>query len=471
MACEDLPGAKFPSTSEIPFLSSLHGRQRRSLRKIDRRDLQAAVKHGKKEPGWPHPATGAARWKYTHANIVYITDETSTREVTSYAEPIAIPRAGVTLEHVREHKAAKERMRNDPSLSTSHTVIVVDQSGSMRTCDIFDFKNRSKAVWGMLALDFVATQRLSGEATDTDIVSVVLMRETSEVIISREPINLILYNKFVGLHDDCTPRSHGNFIPALDKAKNVLLRHVHGGCALTLLFLSDGKPSDHCTRWNVFEYRYITQEETLNQLTDRVRELAAMFGQQLTVVTLGFGHPGQDFSALEAMAEAAKECGAQAAFHRPELSSEGLASALAHTVSSLTATKQRLTTLAAGSGVPRELRKVSREAAGTPWGYEPTTTSTTDGWVIYTEGVHRVEFSWKALRWNGNPWVPVDFFSNNTNGIAIRKNALGEGAERLVFGLQVRGHMYLSAHTYMSTFVHGNRLSKYNPPRQRLCKT
>ncbi|CAN0444011.1 unnamed protein product [Ascophyllum nodosum] len=437
MALQGQLGADVPPTSEIPFFSSLHGRNRRTLREIDRRDLQAAVKHGVKEPGWPHPVTGAPRWKYTHANIVYITDETSTKEVTSYAEPIAIPRAGVTLEHVSQHEAAKERLRVDPSLCTSHTVIVVDQSGSMKTSDIFDFQNRSKAVWGMLALEFVATQILSGDATDTDVVSVVLMADTPEVFIYREPMGLILYNKFVELHDDSKPRSHGNFIPALDLARQVLLTQVHGGCALALLFLSDGKPSDHCSIRSVSECRNLTKDETLDELSECVRSLATMLKQQLSVITLGFAHPDEDFSVLEAMAEAAEESGAQGAFHRPELSSAGLGTALAHTVSSLTATKMRLTSLATEPGIPRVLRKFSREAAGTPWGYAGTTTSTQDGWVIYKEGVQRMEFSWKALKWQGNPWVFADMFFHNSSGIAIRKHALGEGAERLVFGLQV----------------------------------
>ena len=436
MACKRSSESRGPPTSEVPFFSSLHGRKRRLLRKIDRRDLQAAVKRGKKEPGLPHPVTGAKRWKYTHGNIVYITDETSTKEVTCYVEAIAIPRAGVTLEHVAQHNAVKERLEKDPSLCTSHTVIVVDQSGSMRRSDITDFENRSKAVWGMLALEFVAAQKVSGEATDRDVVSVVLMAETPEVIIHREPMGLILYNKFVGLHDRVRPRSHGNFIPALDAAQELLVGHVTSGCALALLFLSDGKPSDPCS-WRVSERKYNSQEKTTHELTESVRTLAGMFKQQLSVVTVGFAHSEQDFSVLEAMAEAALENGAQGSFYRSKLSPEGLGSALAHSVSSLTATKLRLTTLSAESGVPRVLRQVRKEAAGTPWSYASTTTITEDGWVIYKEGVRRLEFSLEALKWHRNPWVPVGFFSHAANGIGIRTNALGEGAERLVFGLQV----------------------------------
>lgn len=54
-----------------------------------------------------------------------------------------------------------------------------------------------------------------------------------------------------------------------------------------------------------------------------------------------------------------------------------------------------------------------------------------------TNRVRRYEFSPDAKAYTGNPWVEVDLFSEEANGIAIRSKALGNGAERLVFGLQV----------------------------------
>ena len=45
---------------------------------MTKRDLQAAVKYGAKE------RTGRG-WKYTFADVVYITDITSTVEITSWA--------------------------------------------------------------------------------------------------------------------------------------------------------------------------------------------------------------------------------------------------------------------------------------------------------------------------------------------------------------------------------------------------
>ncbi|CAM9600243.1 unnamed protein product [Ectocarpus sp. 4 AP-2014] len=391
-----------PRTCEVPFSSSLHGRERRALRGITRIDLQSAVKYGKKDTASPNQATGARRWKYTHANIVYITDETSTLEITCYVKPNYVPRANLTPDHVRDYEIAKNRVKTDPSLCTSHTVIVVDQSGSMNMCDVTDFRTRSMAVFGTLALDFVGKQRLSGEATDRDAVSLVLMRDSAEIVFEREPMDLVLYNKFVGLHDQSRPRSHGMFLPALNEAERLLKSQVHGGCALSLMFLSNGRPSDQGS-------------SPMHVIADRVRSLAEVFGQQLSVTTLGFGNKRQDFSVLEAMAGAAQDVGAQGEFHRPELTAEGLGTAIAGTISSLAHT---------------------REAAGSEWGHAPTALQTGDGWIVYKDDLQRYEFSNKGIRYSRFPWVRVDHFSPEATAIAIRKKALGEGSGRLVFGLQ-----------------------------------
>ena len=68
------------NTSAATFLSSTHGRLRRAQRLIDKRDLQAAVKYGTCEESYNQ--NGIRRLKYTFADIVYITDETGTREIT-----------------------------------------------------------------------------------------------------------------------------------------------------------------------------------------------------------------------------------------------------------------------------------------------------------------------------------------------------------------------------------------------------
>lgn len=434
-ASSSMPAPDVPPASDVLFFSNLHGRKRHTKRDIGLLDLQEAMKRGKQERAQRDFTTGAKRWTFTHGDIVYKTDSTVFRGVTWWNVSIDIPRASLTLKQFGENKAAKRRLREDPSLCTSHTVIVVDQSGSMRTPDVADFFDRSQAVFGMLALNFVAKQCLSGEATDADVVSLVRMQDDANVVIEREPMGLVLYNQLVGFHNAGTPRHNGNFLPALDEAERLLKGLVHDGCALALLFLSDGRPSDHAA--------YLRSGSCLQaeeKIASRVRALAETFGQQLSVSTLGFADPSQDFSVLEAMAGAARDGGAQGEFHRPDLSSEGLGSAISRSVSSLTDTRLRLTTLAVGNDAqPRALRKVDKEATGTPWGHAITTLTTADGWVVYPSDVQRFEFSKQRPSTNNmeSRWVPAGFLSEEADGIAVRSKALGEGAERLVFGLQV----------------------------------
>ncbi len=71
---------ELPNTSAATILSSEHGRMRRAQRMIDKRDLQAAIRYGNRVQSIN--ARGTVCWKYTFADIIYITDITSTKEIT-----------------------------------------------------------------------------------------------------------------------------------------------------------------------------------------------------------------------------------------------------------------------------------------------------------------------------------------------------------------------------------------------------
>ena len=107
-------------TEEMPFTSSLHGRQRRSQRDITKRDLQAAVKYGVKEAGHLDRKTGLQRWKYTFQDIVYITDKFSTTEVTSWALELPLDKVELPPSYTRSYKEAKHRNMSNPEKITSH---------------------------------------------------------------------------------------------------------------------------------------------------------------------------------------------------------------------------------------------------------------------------------------------------------------------------------------------------------------
>lgn len=215
-----------------------------------------------------------------------------------------------------------------------------------------------------------------------------------------------------------------------------LLLHLRGAACLTLTTISPRLPASTSPQLN---------PTTLASRSDRVSLLAGTFRHRLNVVTLGFASDEQDFSVLESMAEAARAAGAKGSFQRPELSSAGLASALSSAISSLTETKTTLaSTLAApagrvgagaGGGVgvgPRSLPPIQE------FQKESADSEHQDGWVVYADEVERMEYRPESVDGvEEHPWQVQRFFSPEADAIAIRKNPFGEGAERLVYKMQV----------------------------------
>jgi hypothetical protein len=72
-----------------------------------------------------------------------------------------------------------------------------------------------------------------------------MMDETAQLLYRAEPMDWVLYNIFVDLREWSTirPSGRGNYGPALDLAEKVL-KLKGRTCALSLLFISDGRPSD-----------------------------------------------------------------------------------------------------------------------------------------------------------------------------------------------------------------------------------
>jgi len=185
------PSDKEQRTSELTILSTLHGRARRELRNLAKIDLQSAIKYGVRTRSNKDPITGLHRWKYEYGNVVYITDYTSTKEVTCYKQPIAITSATITEEmRVRNEEDARS-LKEDPLLCTTHSVIVIDQSGSMRTCDVVGFRTRSDAAFGVLALEYISEQlhnRNEEDEGSVDAVTIITMNDYASRLVDREPL-------------------------------------------------------------------------------------------------------------------------------------------------------------------------------------------------------------------------------------------------------------------------------------------
>eukprot|EP00959_Pyramimonas_sp_CCMP1952_P255863 5344273-Pyramimonas_sp.AAC.1 len=108
------------NTSDISVVTHAHGRQRRLERSIQTLELQGAVKYGRKELANPG-LEGDVRYRYTHRGVVYITDASSRHEITSWRIDDASTEERAPLNEVGVHLR-----------ESSHTVLVVDASGSMR---------------------------------------------------------------------------------------------------------------------------------------------------------------------------------------------------------------------------------------------------------------------------------------------------------------------------------------------------
>ena len=175
--------------------SGVHGRLRREERNIQKIDLQRARRYGMKEPA------RNGRVKYTYGGIIFIYDPESNREVTSYrapdkaletsgtkcTQPIILAKKeeynSAIIVRIREHSRLRT-LQNKKSW-TSHSVLVVDMSGSMRRDDVNGARCRSDGVWMALARDYVKKPLTTNvRSSNTDLISVVLMRDDAEIIFN-----------------------------------------------------------------------------------------------------------------------------------------------------------------------------------------------------------------------------------------------------------------------------------------------
>eukprot|EP00961_Rhodomonas_salina_P153542 2067475-Rhodomonas_salina.3 len=172
---------------------------------------------------------GTPRWRYTYNGVVYITDETSRHEITSWridgkdnsVAPAVLELGGLG----------------------SHAVLIVDSSGSMRKNDVPGYNSRAHAVYDCLAKDFVEAQVADGAAKDV-VVTVISMSDDATVVLDKQPLDESLATTLRRLGKK-SPRSHGNYVPALEKALAIMAEDAKNRANLLLLFLSDGAPSDH----------------------------------------------------------------------------------------------------------------------------------------------------------------------------------------------------------------------------------
>lgn len=372
--------------------SSLHGRQRREERHIAKATLVLARRYGMKES---EPKSGNV--KYTYAGVTFVYDPISETEITSYASadyasPISGTRNRLPIFPRRKYGGDREPLERllhaqcrtnlfQTRQWTSHTVIVVDISGSMRIDDVDSARCRSDGVWLSVAKDFVETAIRNKTAKPTDVVSVICMGDTASIVLRCEPTDYILYNILLDFRefDMIRPEGPGNYRPALQAAERLLRQYDTKQQAVSLVFVSDGAPSDK------------------GDFDSHMGTIAQEFGRRLSVTCVGIGND-DDFQILQDMVNEAQAFHSNATFYRARgaLSTDSLSNIFTCLSSFTAVSKLELTTriesrqLTVRSGVLRERLDA------------PDDLVLDDGWKLYKSssmenGVIRV-WSWDRVK-------------------------------------------------------------------------
>ena len=277
-------------------------------------NAKAAVMHGRKEPANPGPR-GDPRWKYTHSGVVYLTDETSRHEIASWR-----------IDGIGDTPGAECA----PGAHGVHAVLIVDSSGSMRKDDVPGYTTRTQAVYDCLSRDFVDSQIASG-ANDI-VVTLIEMNDSATVVFSKQPLEAAL-SRTLRSRGSNYARSHGNYLPVLHKALEIMRADAANSAGFLLLFLSDGAPSDHTEKacqhgikvWQPDSCGRLTQRgkpllvncpygrntcrNTLHETVRRecvglIQSMGDVLGRDRTMVsTVAFGNPNENFNVLQEMGE------------------------------------------------------------------------------------------------------------------------------------------------------------------------
>ncbi|GAX29515.1 hypothetical protein FisN_36Hu009 [Fistulifera solaris] len=411
-------------TSAISFVETEHGRLRRRQRGIDKKDLQAALKYGARYDNRPRP-NGDQTAKYVYNDITYIVNEVTREEITCYAKPLELEEIRLPRQMLVDYLATRRKVKGNPNFWTSNSVLVVDTSGSMREADVWGARTRLAAVWVSIALDFIASRLETGGGGLYDVVSIVTLGEHPTIIFEEEPCSWVLYNHLVKIYSQnlVTPSGHGPFLPSLHIAENLLLRNPNASCAISLTFLSDGRPSDSAFGWS---YEMIEK---------KVGNLASKLGRRLTFKAIAIGDY-EDFDMLKRMVDAAADYGARAEFCLPSMTSSALGNVFTSVATSISTTQLELTD--AITKKQRQVRNVLRESRSKA-GQELRKVSDTDFWMYSlnktTRKIYRewVDVGYHGKRASRHKYEKTGLQHPHARYVAFAKCPFGEGAERFAY--------------------------------------
>ncbi|EKX50588.1 hypothetical protein GUITHDRAFT_161832 [Guillardia theta CCMP2712] len=344
--------------------------------------LREAMKHGRYEYANPG-RDGQARLRVFHKGQVFLTDHSGKNLICSWR---------INGEEEREAEVLDS--------GATHTVIVVDHSGSMRKNDVLGYESRISAVYDCLIRDHIQPRvellRGKGPLQEKHVISLVHMSTEPTIVLRRHPINEELIPMIRATIS--SPRCHGHYVPALDAVLELLKLSRGSKEKLFLFFLSDGVPSDHVDRvcchgvfvWKSIPSHYTSKpslrrcpgnarcrravvEEVTSECLDKMMMIGDIYGRdRVFVCTVAFGPSNEDYEVLEKMSKVLPN----SSFQKLGLSSNCLRTAF----SSLTSTVTSLCNELAGASLSN--RNVERDTSDRG----AASTDTVDlrrGWDLY----------------------------------------------------------------------------------------
>ena len=391
-----------------------HARQRRAERGIDKKDLKAAMKHGQ-------AVEYRYGWKYKYNGLTYIVSWDKRKEITCYADSVKLKKVKVSAENMAQISLAKQQLAVDHSSWKSNTVIIVDTSGSMKKSDVWGARSRLDSVWICIALDFIAHRIESGDAGLYDVISIVFMGENGHSFIKTQPTSWDVYNKIVDTYNrrQTIGKGHGYYVPSLKLAEKILTSDSSSSCALSLCFMSDGRPSD--------------MGEDRQKILPSIESLGTRFGRRLSFAAIGIGNDPFEFEMLKKMVDSASDFGVQSSFVLPSMTTSSLGLSLTSLATTLAKTQTEMTDL--HTLKQRPVRQVLRESRKKANEETVLFVSPDDYWIYPVEKVtRRVYREWQDKdRKRRHSYEVAPMQHPSTHFVALHKKAFGEGAERYAF--------------------------------------
>jgi len=451
-------------TSAISFNETNHGRERRLQRAVPKRDIQAAIKHGVKRVD-PHNDN---LFIYTHNGKEHIVTKDTVSLVTTMVKSVTLEQKKISKNDRKEHQKALKnihsicenaKMKNNWK---SHSVIIVDKSGSMGNSDVNGSRTRLGAVWLCLAQDFVEHRIKSGMAGSLDVISIISMSDNAELLVDRWPTTYVLYNRLVELFMESEeahkllwkkknfqkhskrakkgyksltqkeqnrlqklvrPVGHGFYEPSLNLSKELIENNDNESSALSLLLLSDGRPSDYFVLKK-------SKQDIQTVFKEVTNGMASRYGRRFTFSTIGMGSL-EEFHTLEDLVDSARDYGGLGSFSVPSMSCAAIGRAISSVATSLTLNQTELMTGHAGAGrLQRRVRQCMRESRK----MMPLLTEviSSDQFDVYmNDDVEHLVY--KTLEDGSKQFTRAKLQHPDAAGVAMKRCAFGEGQERFAF--------------------------------------